>query len=116
MVGAICAVAHNVVMILGDWGGGHYVPVSVLSFGVVTPLGYLLHAKFTFMERLSLAGLLRFTSGVAAGFPLSLLVMATLCTGLGMPVLFAAPIATITLFLWNYASAHWAILGRWKLH
>jgi hypothetical protein len=37
--------------------------------------------------------------------------MAILCTGLGIPVIIAAPTATIVLFLWNYASAHWAILG-----
>jgi putative flippase GtrA len=116
IVGAICALAHNAVMILGDLAGGHYVPMTVLSFGIVTPLGYLLHSRFTFRERLSLRGFLRFASGVAAGFPLSLLSMAILCTGLGLPVVIAAPIATITLFLWNYASVHWAILDHWRLN
>lgn len=116
MVGAICALVYNAVMILGDLAGGHYVPMTVLSFGTVTPLGYLLHSRFTFRERLSLRGFLRFASGVAAGFPLSLLSMAILCAGLGLPVVIAAPIATITLLLWNYASAHWAILDRWRLN
>jgi hypothetical protein len=88
--------------------------LTLLSFGVVTPLGYLMHSSFTFRERLSLRGFLRFTSGIAAGFPLLLLSMAILCTGLGLPVVIAAPIATIILFLWNYASVHWAILDRWR--
>jgi putative flippase GtrA len=100
IVGAICALAYNAVMILGDLAGGHYVPMTVLSFGIVTPLGYLLHARFPFREQLPLCGFLRFASGVAAGFPLSLLSMAILCTGLGLP----------------YASAHWAILNRWRLN
>jgi len=116
IVGAICALAYNAVMILGDLAGEHYVPMTILSFGIVTPLGYLIHSNFTFREQLSLRGFLRFASGAAAGFPLSLLSMAILCTGLGLPVVIAAPIATIILFLWNYASAHWAILDRWRLN
>lgn len=116
IVGAICALTYNAVMILGDLAGGHYAPMTVLSFGIMTPLGYLLHSHFTFREKLSSRGFLRFASGVAAGFPLSLLSMAILCTGLGLSILIAAPIATITLFLWNYASAHWAILDRWRLN
>jgi putative flippase GtrA len=112
VVGAICAATHNAVMILGDLAGGHYVPMTFLSFGIVTPLGYLLHSGFTFKTQLSVGGFLRFALGVAAGFPLSLLTMAILCTGLGLPVVIAAPVATITLYLWNYASAHTAIIGR----
>lgn len=116
IVGAICALAHNAVMILGDLAGGHYVPMTVLSFGIVTPLGYQLHSRFTFGEQLSSRGFLRFASGVTTGFALSLLSMAILCTGLGLPVVIAAPLTTITLFLWNYVSAHWAILERWRLN
>lgn len=108
----ICAAAHNSVMIGGDLAGGHYFGLSFLSFALVTPLGYWLHSRFTFGERLSLRNFLRFASGVAAGFPISLLVMAILCTGLSQPVIVAAPIATVVLFVWNYATAHLAILGR----
>lgn len=111
IVGAVCALAHNAIMILGDWAGGHYLPMSAVSFLLVTPLGYWLHCCFTFVERLSFRGFLRFASGVAAGFPITLLVMAILCTGLELEVIIAAPIATVVLFIWNYVSAHWAILG-----
>jgi hypothetical protein len=79
-------------MILGDLAGRHYAPMTVLSFGVMTPLGYLLHSHFTFREKLSSRGFLRFASGGAAGFPLSLLSMAILCTGLGLSVLIARPL------------------------
>jgi putative flippase GtrA len=89
--------------------------IAPLPSLIVTLLGYLLHSRFTFREQL-LRGFLRFASGVAAGLPLSLLSMAILCTGLGLPVVIAAPVATITLFLWNYASAHWTILDRWRLN
>jgi putative flippase GtrA len=111
VVGAICAVVHNVVMIVGDLIGFHYLPMNFVSFGMVTLLGYWLHSRFTFRGQLSIAAFLYFAAGLAVGFPFSLLVMAILCTGLGIPVIIAAPTATIVLFLWNYASAHWAILG-----
>ncbi len=114
LVGATCAVAGNAVMILGDLAGAHYVATTVLSFVLVTPMGYVLHCRFTFREALSWRGFLRFTSGVATGFPLSLLSMAILCTGLGQPVLLAAPATTVLLYVWNYTSAHWAIRGLWR--
>lgn len=112
VVGAICAAAHNTVMILGGWAGGHYVPLSFLSFGMVTPLGYLLHARFTFKARVSWRNFFRFTSGLAAGFPLYFMAMGILCSGLDLAVAFAAPVTTITLYVWNYALTHWALRDR----
>ncbi len=112
--GALCALAHNAIMILGDLAGGHYVPMTLVSFGLVTPFGYWLHTRFTFREPASPRAFLRFASGVAAGFPLSFASMALFVSGLGLPVPVAAPLATLTLFAWNYASAHWAIAGRFR--
>jgi putative flippase GtrA len=114
-VGAICAVVNNVVMILGGCAGGHYVPLSFLSFGIVTPLAYFLQSRFTFKTRPSLQDFFRFASAAAAAFPLYFVVMTTLCAGFGLAVALAAPIATITLFLWNYTSAHWAMRDRIRL-
>jgi putative flippase GtrA len=99
-------------MIVGDLLGGHYLPLTFLSFLLVTPLGYWLHSGVTFGARMSLRGLLRFSSGIAAGFPMSLLAMALFVSGLGLPVVVAAPAATAVLFIWNYVVTHWAILGR----
>ena len=115
VVGAICALAHNAIMILGDWCGFNYVPMTFVSFFLVTPLGYWLHSGYTFHGPFSLRGFLRFASGVATGFPLSLASMALLCSVLRLPVIVAAPIATGMLFVWNYVCAHWAILGRLRI-
>jgi putative flippase GtrA len=68
IVGAICALAHNAVMILGDLAGEHYVPMTVLSFGIVTPLGYLLHSRFTFREQLSLRAFCALLQASRRGF------------------------------------------------
>ena len=115
IVGAICAVLNNLLIIGGDLFGIGYVAMSVAAFVVVTTLGYLMHTSFTFRERRSVRGLLRFSSGAATAFPLFILLMAILCTGLGMPVAIATPLSTVVLYVWNYALAHWAILSQGRL-
>jgi putative flippase GtrA len=112
MVGAICAAAYNVVMLVGDRAGGHYVPLSFLAFGLVTPLGYSLHARFTFRTKLSFGAFLRFAAGAAMAFPLYFAIMAVLCSGSGLAIWMAAPTTTILLYIWNYMSAHWAMRHR----
>jgi len=45
-----------------------------------------------------------------SGFFVSAALMALFCSGLGLPVAVATPIATVLLFFWNFALARWAIL------
>lgn len=111
-VGALCALIHNLIMIGSDFAGIHYLPATLISFSVVTPLGYYLHCRFTFKKARSLEGFLRFMAGIAVGYPLSLALMALFCSGMGLPVWIAAPLATAALFAFNYVSAHWAIVRR----
>lgn len=113
-VGALCAITHNLIMIGGDLAGLHYFPATLVSFAVVTPLGYSLHCRFTFRKPHSLDGFLRFMAGIAVGYPLSLALMVLFCSGLGLPVVVAAPLATAVLVAFNYVSAHWAIVRRWR--
>jgi putative flippase GtrA len=113
-VGALCAVTHNVIMIGADFAGLHYVLATFISFLVLTPMGYLLHCRFTFRQAVSLSGFLRFTGGIIAAYPLSLGLMVLFCTGLEWPVPVAAPLTTVLLIVYNYVSAHWAILRRWR--
>lgn len=115
LVGAVCAVAHNAIMIAADQAGIHYLLGTVISFLAVTPLGYLLHSRFTFAEPLRLKAFMRFVGGVATAYPISVALMIVFCSGLGLPVVIATPIATVALFVWNFAAAHWAILPRFYL-
>ncbi len=115
IVGAICAAVHNAVMILGDLSGAYFVAMMFLSFSIVTPLGYVLHSSFTFGERRSPMGLLRFFIASSIGFSLFFISMLVLCTGLGLRAAIATPLVTGMLFLWNYVSAHWAIIGHMRL-
>jgi putative flippase GtrA len=112
LVGAACAGLHNFVMIAADWAGFHYVWATIMAFGIVTPIAFWLHSRFTFGAALSWRNLGTFAAGIAAGFPLSLGAMAVLCSGLHLTVPFAAPIATVVLLAWNYVSARFAITRR----
>jgi putative flippase GtrA len=112
LIGVICAILNNLMIIVGDRYGVHYLTMTIAAFAVVTPLAYLMHACFTFREPGSLRGFLLFAAGLTTAFPVFFLSMAILCTGFRVPVIVATPITTVVLYVWNYASAHWTIRGR----
>ncbi|KQU99875.1 hypothetical protein ASD99_13115 [Mesorhizobium sp. Root695] len=116
LVGLMCAIAHNAIMIVVDQLGGHYLLGILISFLAVTPIGYGLHSRFTFAEPLRLKAFTRFAGGVVAAYPISVAMMVVLCSGFDLSVPIATPIATIALFAWNFAAAHWAILPRLHLY
>jgi putative flippase GtrA len=111
-VGALCALIYNLITIGCDFGGVPYLPATLISVAVVAPLGYFLHCRFTFRKAPSLNGFLRFMAGIAIAYPLLLGLMLLFCSGLGLPVLIASPLATAVLVVFNYVSAHWAIVRR----
>jgi putative flippase GtrA len=108
--GAICAILHNA-LVIGLASGGVAYPVAlVVSFCITTPIGYLFHSAVTFSEPRSWGRLMRFVGGSSAGFGWSAALMIGMHGGLGLPVAVATPVATVALFLWNFASARWAIV------
>jgi putative flippase GtrA len=108
--GGACALLHNIIMIGTSAHGMPYPPALVLSLLLTTPIGYLIHSAYTFEKGCSWMSLRRFLAGIASGFVLSAALMVLMCSGLGMPVAIATPIATLLLFAWNFAVARWAIL------
>ena len=115
LVGIVCAVANYVVMLGVDFAGGHYLLGTIISFALVTPLGYALHSWFTFSEPLRFSSFMRFAAAVAVTYPAAVVMLALLCSGLGLSVAIAIPIATLAMFAWNFVAAHWAILPRLTL-
>jgi len=108
--GGACALLHNAIMIGTSAHGMPYPPALVLSFSLTTPIGYLIHSAYTFETACSWLRLQRFMAGAVSGFLISAALMVLLCSGLGVPVAIATPIATLLLFFWNFALARWAIL------
>lgn len=108
--GVVCALLHNVIMIATSAYGMPYPPALVLSFSVTTPFGYAIHSAYTFESGYSTPRFQRFMASAVSGFIVSAALMALFCSGLGLPVAIATPIATVLLFFWNFALARWAIL------
>ena len=110
LVGGFCALANYIIMLANDAVGGHYLLGTVIAFVIVTPTAYILHSLFTFAEPFGVKAFLRFVAGVASAYPVATALMIILCSGLRLSVAIATPIATVLMFGWNFAAAHWSIL------
>jgi len=111
-VSGVCAILTNALVILGvHWGLGT-AAASALAFGPVLIVGYALHSLFTFSEHGARLSLVRYAIGVALNFPIWTGGLFMLRDLLKMPIVIAAPAMTGLLFVWNFASANWAVLGR----
>jgi len=110
-VGLLCALLNNLIVIGFDYAGYHYALAVAFAFVTVTAIGYLLHAAYTFKVAASGTALVRFFGANLSGLVISLLLMMILCDGIGLTAALAMPIATVLLFVWNYAFATWAIVG-----
>lgn len=107
--GAVCAVAQNALVIGGDLQGYNYLVTVSVSTVLVGALGYILHACFTYGERLSWDAFLRFMAGLTSGYLLSLATFAVLHDLLFVPIPIASPITTAVTTVWNFVATRWAI-------
>lgn len=112
LIGAICALLNYAIMLAVDFLGGHYLLGTVTSFIIVAPTAYVLHSWFTFAEPFRLKAFWRFVGGVASAYPVAIVLMIILCSGLRLSVAIATPVATVAMFAWNFAAAHWSIVPR----
>jgi putative flippase GtrA len=112
-VGLTCALLHNGIMIGGAWLGLHYVVSSLVSFALVTSVGYWLHSVWTFpgaeRGRMSFA---RYMLTMSANLPLSIAGMFVLVDLAGLPVILAAPVVTVFLAAFNFLGGRWALGER----
>jgi len=79
---------------------------------VIGTAGYGAHVHFTFRQTPGWRSYARFMAGVALGIPAAYMTLALLCDGLHLPMIVAAPIATMVLLVYNYLSARLAIMRR----
>ena len=112
LVGLLCAVTHNLIVIGGHDFGIHYVVSTLMSYVVVVLLGYFLHTFFTFSQPLSLVAFGRYSGAMVMNYPLSVMTMFLLVdiAKLGYPL--ASPISTVMLMGWNYFASRWAIAAK----
>jgi putative flippase GtrA len=110
VVGFVCALAHNAIMIVGDWMGLHYALSLVFSFLIVVVLGYRLHSGWTFREAVrTRASFGRYALVASANYPASLAGRFVFVDLLNFSVPVASPVVTVMLFALNFAGNRWAL-------
>jgi putative flippase GtrA len=112
IVGAICAGIYNGMMIAGDALGVHFAVTTGVAFVIIVVAGYLMHCLYTFSERLSLRGFLRYSAAMLLTLPASLGGMWLLKDVAHLPMWFAAPFLTGAMFCWNFVATHWAVVTQ----
>ena len=115
LVAVLCLLLNYLVILAVDWLGAHYLIAMTAAFVAVTPIAFFLHSHFTFREPLRWGAFRRFMAVVASAAPMAYLAMIILCSGFGLHVAIATPIATVAVFLWNFVAVHWAIVPRFRL-
>ena len=115
MVAGFCLALHNAIIIGMDWLGAPLIAGVVLSFVLVTSVGYLLHSRATFRREIGMVAYGRYALAMSANVPLSFVTIwlwrhgAGL--GAGLPMIYASPLASGCMIAMNFALSHWAI-GR----
>jgi putative flippase GtrA len=85
---------------------------TLVAFVAIVAIGYTLHCLFTFSEKLSLRGLVRYTAAMLLTLPFSLGGMFVMRDLVHIPMWIASPLLTGLLFCWNYVATHWAVVTR----
>ena len=110
--GGACALANNALLIAGARAGLATAELSLLSFAIIGTAGYGAHVHFTFRQKAGWRSYARFMAGVALGVPVAFMLLLLLRDVMQVPMVLAAPIATIVLMAYNYISARLAIMRR----
>jgi putative flippase GtrA len=108
LVAIVCALLHNAILIGMDALGANVFWCQVASAAVLLPVGFLLQSDVTFRCQRSWTGFLRYSVALITNFPIALLILWLTRNVLGLPMWAAAPISSIALFCWNYATSAWA--------
>ncbi len=111
-VAGCCLLLHNATMIAADRAGAPLLAGVLLSFMLVALTGYALHSRFTFREPMRLRALLRYGLAMSANVPLAFVTTWVWHTPVGLPMVWAAPLASISMLALNYGLSRWAIAGR----
>ena len=109
-VSGVCALANNVILVVGDHVGLPLLASIALSYACVVVLGYCAHARFTFSQPWGLGAFLRYALAMAANIPVFAAMVAGL-HALRVPMWIAAPTATLAMLAVNYILAKWAVTG-----
>lgn len=107
-VGAVCAIANNAILMAGDAAGMRYWTAVLLTFMMVPP-SYVAHALWVFRVRTSWAAFGHYVMGTISSFGVMVLTIGLLRGVMMLPMVVAAPVATLAMVLYNYLMTRWAV-------
>jgi putative flippase GtrA len=105
LVGGICALIANAILIGFDQLGVNYDVSSVIAFVVTLLIAYAFHTEWTFEADRSVGGLVRYGAAMAMNLPLSIALLFVLVDLLSLKMAIAAPAATVLQTAFNYLVA-----------
>jgi putative flippase GtrA len=111
LVGALCAVLNNALLIGTVWAGLGYLAAVWLICAPMLAIGYLLHVVATFETKPSPFEFLRYSLGILASYPVWIGSLYVFCDLFAWPIAGASLAATLVVFAWNYLATHVAFLG-----
>jgi len=109
VIGAICIALNNAILIGGDLLGFHYAATVLVCYVLVGAFAFLCHARLTFGRAPTWHGYARFQATQGAGTLVTLAILFLASDVVGLPMWFAAPIATLVMVAYNFLSTRWAV-------
>jgi putative flippase GtrA len=110
-VSVVCVLFNNVLLIWLDRLSVYYAVSVIISAAVMIPLSFVLHSRFTFAVEPSALSFWRYASVQIVNTPAAWLLLLIIHDKGGVPMIYAAPIVTFILFVWNFAGSGWAMLA-----
>ena len=112
-VSVACVVLNNAFLIAVDTLGVHYILNVIASALVMIPLSYVLHLNFTYKVSHEDRGFWRYALVQIVNTPAALALFFLIHDLGGLAMIWAAPIITVLMFIYNFVSSYWAVvLGR----
>lgn len=112
IVSGICVSLNNIILIVADRAGISLAGAILLSFGIVVIVGYTLHSFATFRQPLRLGAFGRYAASMAINIPLAAGALWLCRQPIGLPMAYAAPLATGGTMAANFMLSRWAISMR----
>ncbi len=109
-VSAICMILHNIIVIGGDQLNWPYSRSILISFGLVTTVGYALQSLLTFNQALNKRTYFRYVIAMSANIPLAFVALWVWHDVVRLAMIWASPIATFSMVAINLLLSRWAIL------
>jgi hypothetical protein len=109
IIGAMCTVLVNLILIGCAWLGVHYLVGCLICLFGVGAVGYLCHSRWTFRASLSWAAYWRFVLGLTSSTCTVSVALFIGVTLMGLSVAVVSPTVTVLMTGWNYFCARWAI-------